>query len=214
MNWVKILKITRQKNVSFCTSHVTTPTLSYSVLPKSTLNISTNPFNLNDINNLDFDFGNSKDKTERDGKLAVDKYAVLVNQCVNHIMRNGEKAKAQRFLSEALQYIQQTKGVEPLPVLADAVNKAAPLVKIVSQRQGAKNVMIPTPLLPRQQIRTAIKWIVEATKKPGTRDTFGVRLGKELLAVLEGDGSVIKKRMQVHKLALANRSNVTLRDTP
>ncbi|KAJ3129646.1 hypothetical protein HK098_000797 [Nowakowskiella sp. JEL0407] len=134
----------------------------------------------------------------------------LVSQFVNNVMKDGKKERARKALAEALWYIRRTTGENPIKIFADSVSKASPLVKLVTHRRGGKNIQIPSPLLPRQSNRAGILSIVEATNKSGSRDSFGVRLGKELLAIKEGDSATLKKKNLIHKTALANRSFIIM----
>ncbi|KAJ1558626.1 hypothetical protein HK405_013298 [Cladochytrium tenue] len=100
----------------------------------------------------------------------------------------------------------------PRALLAVAVERAEPLMKLVGFRRGAKSIQTPTPLTERQRRRAAIIWIKEAAEARNKRDSMGVRVGKELMAILQGESGVLQRRTQVHKAALLNRSNVVLVD--
>ncbi|TPX63658.1 hypothetical protein SpCBS45565_g06447 [Spizellomyces sp. 'palustris'] len=131
---------------------------------------------------------------------------------INNIMKDGKKARARRTLLDALELVQRETGQDPHKILEDAVNKVAPLIKVVSTKRGAKNVLTPTPLNERQRTRFGILWIVEAASGKKSRGTFGERIGKELLAIMNDESDALQKRMNVHKQALANRSNVVMAD--
>ncbi|KAJ3208853.1 hypothetical protein HDU82_001824 [Entophlyctis luteolus] len=64
----------------------------------------------------------------------------------------------------------------------------------------------------RQATRTGIVWIAQAANSSNSKIPAGVRIGKEIIDVLNGTSSVLQKRLQVHKTALLNRSNVVLTD--
>ncbi|KAI8808447.1 ribosomal protein S7 domain-containing protein [Cladochytrium replicatum] len=137
-------------------------------------------------------------------------YDDLIEQVVNNIMKHGRKALARRLISDALKYVLQETGEDPRRILEEAIERAAPLVKIVSHKKGAKAIQTPRPLFSRQRRRTAILWILDAAKAKGGKTPFGARLGKELIAVMKGESSVLAKKHQLHKIALANRSNIVM----
>ncbi|KAJ3208859.1 hypothetical protein HDU82_001830, partial [Entophlyctis luteolus] len=56
--------------------------------------------------------------------------------------------------------------------------------------------------------RTGIVWIAQAANSSNSKIPAGVRIGKEIIDVLNGTSSVLQKRLQVHKTALLNRSNM------
>ncbi|KAJ3341043.1 hypothetical protein HDU83_006814 [Entophlyctis luteolus] len=138
----------------------------------------------------------------------------LVAAFVNNIMKKGKKATARRIINTALAHVASEAPQFPSPhaAFAAAVEKAAPLFKIVGVKHGAKSIQTPTPLTERQRTRTGIVWIAQAANSSNSKIPGGVRIGKEIIDVLNGTSSVLQKRLQVHKTALLNRSNVVLTD--
>lgn len=150
----------------------------------------------------------------------------VYDQCVNNIMKNGEKSKAVRMVDQSLLVLQElvkeanlsgAGGVKiqgsPIQLLEQAIHTASPIVRLVSERRGAKNIQIPRPLTDKRKRRTAIMWILESCKG-GKKDVrpFHVRFGTEIFRVIKGESGALGKREQLHKLALANRSNVIMFD--
>jgi small subunit ribosomal protein S7 len=127
-------------------------------------------------------------------------------------MKHGKKSVARRIVSDALRHIQEQLQKNPRMILGEAIEKVEPLFKVVGTKRGAKSIQTPKPLNERQRRRTAILWIVEAADKRHKKDSMGVRIAKEVLAILEDDSSALQKRNQVHRTALLNRSNVVLVD--
>ncbi|KAJ3060355.1 hypothetical protein HDU98_003679 [Podochytrium sp. JEL0797] len=153
----------------------------------------------------------------------------LVAAFVNLVMRDGKKATARRIVGDALAHIQQQQQqtpllataaathsavaqTTPLATLQLAVEKVEPLFKLEGVKKGAKSLQTPKPLTERQRRRTAIVWIVDAANARNQKDPAGIRIGKEILAILNDESAAIQKRNQVHKTALLNRSNVVLVD--
>ncbi|KAI9206722.1 ribosomal protein S7 domain-containing protein [Polychytrium aggregatum] len=136
----------------------------------------------------------------------------VIAQLVNTIMRDGKKNLARRIITGALEFIQKETKQNPRDVLNDAIDKASPLLKLKSQRRGAKAVISPRPLTVKQMKRQAMIWIIQAAEKRKDAKTFAEKLGKEMLDVTKDQGSAVDKRNQVHKTALQNRSNVLMMD--
>ena len=140
----------------------------------------------------------------------------LIHQVVNNIMKHGKKSLAQRLVSDALLYIQKVnhphQHENPRKLLAQAVDMAAPLVKIASQKRGSKTIHSPRPITEHVRRRTGILWIVQAAKARGKGKPFPVRFGNEILAVLSGESAALQKKLNLHRMALANRSNVIMND--
>lgn len=139
----------------------------------------------------------------------------LLTQLTNSIMRKGNKTVALANLREALFHIQtksNNPNVSPISQLKEAIDKCSPLVKIVSMKQGGKNVQRPVPLTEKQKTRQGILWLIDAASQGQGARSFGTALGAEVLGVLNGQSGALTKRMQAHKNALSNRSNVVMRD--
>lgn len=132
----------------------------------------------------------------------------VVSQLVNTLMRDGKKARAQRLVSDSMKHLSKKLGEEasPYSVLLESIETASPLLKLSSTKKGSKVVHVPTALRDRQRRRRAIVWMLEAAKKRGEK-SFEERFAAEVFDVSQGISPVLQKKLQVHKLALANRAN-------
>lgn len=132
----------------------------------------------------------------------------VVSQLVNTLMRDGKKARAQRLISDSMKHLSKKISAEtdPYTVLLEAIETASPLLKLSSTKKGSKVVHVPTALRDRQRRRRAIVWMLDASKKRGEK-SFEERFAAEVYDVSQGTSSVLQKKQQVHKQALANRAN-------
>ncbi|OLY79487.1 37S ribosomal protein S7, mitochondrial [Smittium mucronatum] len=131
----------------------------------------------------------------------------LLSQLVNTIMRDGKKSRAQKQVGEAMLEIRKATNSNPYQILSDAIEMVSPLMTTVSSKKGSKVVMIPKPLNVRQRRRKAILWILAESKRRGAR-TFSTRLSTEILAVINGSSQALAKKLNMHKVVLANRAQV------
>jgi small subunit ribosomal protein S7 len=134
----------------------------------------------------------------------------LQEQFVNHIMKDGKKQKARKILSTSMDYV-HSKKQNSLGMLQEAVDQVAPLVSLKSEKRGMKNVLTPIPLTEKQRNRIAFEWILQEAQKSRKAD-IGTRIGMELVSILDKTSNLLQKKVQVHKQALANRSNLILQD--
>lgn len=133
-----------------------------------------------------------------------------INYLTNIIMKNGLKARAQRTISQALYLVHLKTRLDPIEQLKDVLDRMGPLMKLRRYTDGgARSEMVPAPLTERQRIRQAWLWILEAAKKRGSKD-FSVRLSEEILAAIQGKSPGFEKKIQQHKLAIVNRSYISL----
>lgn len=138
------------------------------------------------------------------------RHDTVLQAFVNNFMRDGRKHTYERYLSEALFLVQQRTGMNPITVLHDAIDRAAPVMKIVRERKSIRVTEVPTPLTERQGTRLAITMILKAAEK---RNELYVheRLAGELLSVYNGTSSVNKERARIHNDCLTNRANARIR---
>lgn len=126
---------------------------------------------------------------------------------VNIILRDGKKARAQRMVLDSLKILEKKEDItDAKAMLYDAIERAAPLLAIRATKRHAKVIHVPTPLRINQRRHRAVKWILEAARKRPEK-SLEERLAGELYDIHKGTSSVLERRAQVHKQALANRAN-------
>ncbi|KAG0195847.1 hypothetical protein BGX28_000527 [Mortierella sp. GBA30] len=135
----------------------------------------------------------------------------VLSQLVNTIMKDGMKARSQRFVADAMLEIRSRTQSDPYQVLLDAIELASPILKLSAVKKGSKVLQVPTPMTERQRRRKAIVWILEASDKRKGEKQFKDRLASEFLAVVNGNSGALVKKNQLHKAALANRANASLK---
>ncbi|KAG0005654.1 hypothetical protein BGZ65_010453 [Modicella reniformis] len=135
----------------------------------------------------------------------------ILHQLVNTIMMDGKKARAQRFVADAMLEIRSRTHSDPYQIVLDALELASPILKLTPIKKGSKMLQVPTPMTERQRRRRAIMWILGASDKRKGEKRFKDRLASEFLAVVNGNSGALLKKNQQHKMALANRANASLK---
>ncbi|KAF9114818.1 hypothetical protein BGX27_009766 [Mortierella sp. AM989] len=135
----------------------------------------------------------------------------ILKQLINTVMKDGKKARAQRFVADALLEIRSRTQTDPYQVVLDALELASPILKLTPIKKGSKVLQVPNPMTERQRRRKAIVWILEASDKRKGEKKFKDRLASEFLAVVNGNSGALAKKNQQHKMALANRANASLK---
>ena len=132
----------------------------------------------------------------------------LLAQFVGLLMKHGQKQKARKVVSDMLEHIRRLTNSEPMPLIRQACQRAMPMVDVRRVKiTGVKAIMVPRALNERQRLRRAILTIVDASqRRVGTQR--GQRIAIELVAVLNGESEVIKRKEDTHRAAVTARSNV------
>ena len=132
----------------------------------------------------------------------------LVTRFVNNLMLNGKKSVAFKVFYDALELVEQRKQDEEktsLEVWKDALSNVMPHVEVRSRRVGGATFQIPMQIRPDRKISMAIKWMILYAKKRNEK-SMAQRLANEILAAAKEEGAAVKKRVDVHKMAEANKA--------
>ncbi len=142
-------------------------------------------------------------KEERlDGKYR----SIIVAKLVGRVMRAGKKGTAERLVYDAIdKTLEGADVVDPLEVLNKAIDNVKPRLEVKSRRVGGSTYQVPVEVSQDRQESLAIRWLVTfAQKRTGT--PMADALAQEIKDAAAGQGSAIRKRDDVHKMAQANRA--------
>lgn len=130
---------------------------------------------------------------------------LLVGRFINMLMYDGKKTKSSNILYEAFRVIEEKTKGNPLDVFKQAVNNAAPSIEVRSRRVGGSNYQIPMEVRPDRRTSLAIKWLISYARARSEK-SMASRLANELMAASVGEGSAVKKKEDVHRMAEANKA--------
>ena len=132
----------------------------------------------------------------------------LVTRFVNNLMWDGKKSVAFRVFYDAIDIVEQKKQDEEksaLEIWKDALANVMPHVEVRSRRVGGATFQIPMPIRPDRKISMAMKWLISYSRKRNEK-SMAQRLASEILAASKEEGAAVKKRVDVHKMAEANKA--------
>ncbi len=134
--------------------------------------------------------------------------SVVVQKFINIIMECGKKNIARGIVYEAFDLLAKKVGNDDRKVVGlfdKALNQTKPFVEVKSRRVGGGVYQIPTEVRPSRAQTLAFRWIIESAAARSDK-TMGKRLAQEIWDASEGNGSAVKKRNDVHRMAEANRA--------
>lgn len=132
----------------------------------------------------------------------------LVTRFVNNLMWDGKKSVAFRVFYDALDIVESKKQDEEktsLEIWKDALTNVMPHVEVRSRRVGGSTFQIPMQIRPDRKISMAMKWMILYARRRNEK-SMASRLAAEILAAAKEEGAAVKKRMDVHKMAEANKA--------
>ena len=92
-----------------------------------------------------------------------------------------------------------------LEIWKDALSNVMPHVEVRSRRVGGATFQIPMQIRPDRKISTAMKWLISYSRKRNEK-SMASKLAAEVLAAAKEEGAAVKKRVDTHKMAEANKA--------
>ena len=132
----------------------------------------------------------------------------LVTRFVNMMMWDGKKSVAFKVFYDAIDIVDQKKNDEEktaLELWKDALSNVMPHVEVRSRRVGGATFQIPMQIRPDRKISTAMKWLISYARKRNEK-SMAQKLAAEILAAAKEEGAAVKKRVDTHKMAEANKA--------
>ncbi|MBT8183354.1 30S ribosomal protein S7 [Muriicola sp. Z0-33] len=132
----------------------------------------------------------------------------LVTRFVNMLMWDGKKSVAFKVFYDAIDIVDEKKTDEEktaLELWKDALSNVMPHVEVRSRRVGGATFQIPMQIRPDRKISTAMKWLISFSRKRNEK-SMAQKLAAEILAASKEEGAAVKKRVDTHKMAEANKA--------
>ena len=130
---------------------------------------------------------------------------VELGRFINYVMKDGKKSTAEKLVYSAFDKIKETTKEEPMVVFERALENTMPLLEVASKRVGGANYQVPREVRPERRFVLALRWIIgsaRAKKGKGMAD----KLAEEIIAASKNEGNAIKKKLDMHRMAEANRA--------
>ena len=118
-------------------------------------------------------------------------------------MESGKKDTARKIVYAVMEELK--KDGDPITILEEALENAAPSVEVRSRRVGGANYQVPREVRPERRLALGLRWIVNAAEsKKGI--PMADSLLKELRAAQKGEGEAVSKKETTHRMAEANKA--------
>jgi small subunit ribosomal protein S7 len=132
----------------------------------------------------------------------------LVTRFVNMMMWDGKKSTAFKIFYDAIAIVEEKNTDEEktaLQLWKDALSNVMPHVEVRSRRVGGATFQIPMQIRADRKISTAMKWLISFARKRNEK-SMALKLASEILAASKEEGAAVKKRVDTHKMAEANKA--------
>jgi small subunit ribosomal protein S7 len=130
---------------------------------------------------------------------------VVVAKFINYIMKDGKKTTARKVVYDAFDIISEKTKDDAIKVFDVALKNVTPLLEVKSRRVGGANYQIPVPVRGERRQSLSFRWIIDAARsRKGKPMCQG--LAEEIISAANNEGAAVKKRMDVHRMAEANKA--------
>ncbi len=129
----------------------------------------------------------------------------LVTQLINKVLLSGKRSLAERIVYKALEDISERTANDPAITLKRAVENVRPLLEVKSRRVGGASYQVPVEVRPNRGTTLALRWLLNYSRAR-REHSMAERLVGEIMDASNGQGSSVKRREDMHKMADANKA--------
>jgi len=133
--------------------------------------------------------------------------STLVTELVGVVLKKGKKTIAERIVYTALEELdKKVSGSESVMEKFDqCLENIKPHVEVKTRRVGGANYQVPIEVAPERAKALALRWLLTAARKRNEQN-MALRLAAELVAAKNNDGGAVRKKIDTHKMAEANKA--------
>ncbi len=131
--------------------------------------------------------------------------SVLVTKFINSLMLDGKRRVAENIFYSALEKITNEQGQDGLAVFKKALDNVKPQLEVKTRRVGGANYQVPIEVAPARGNALALRWLISFARKR-SEHTMSDRLSNELWQAFNNEGGAIRKKVETHKMAEANKA--------
>ena len=128
-----------------------------------------------------------------------------LNRFINYVMFHGKKTTAERIVYRALEQAEQELHRPGIEIFDQAIKNTSPVLEVKSRRVGGATYQVPTEVRPVRRLALAMRWIVGAARSRKGKPMCE-KLAQELLEASRGQGTAVKRREDLYRMAEANRA--------
>ncbi len=129
----------------------------------------------------------------------------LVTKMVNMVMVQGKKSLAENVMYTAMEILEKKTGKNPLDVFKKAVENTRPLLEVKPRRVGGATYQVPVEIRQDRGTVMSLRWMRNFARQRKGKP-MEEKLAQEILDSFNGEGSTVKKRDDMHKMAESNKA--------
>jgi len=123
----------------------------------------------------------------------------------NYVMKNGKKTLAYKILNNTFDILREKGYTNPEEIFDKAIDNTMPKIECRPKRVGGAIYQVPMDVPPGRSFALASRWILGAARGKSGND-FSKFLAQEFIDAATETGVAIKKKLDVYKMAEANKA--------
>ena len=133
-----------------------------------------------------------------------------LSKFINKVMERGKKSVAQTIVYRAFDQIEQETKKSPIDTFEMAIKNSTPMLQVKPRRVGGATYQIPVEIPPNRRTALSMRWLINAARDRKGKPMW-IKLAAELMDASKGQGTAVKRREDLHKMAEANKAFVHYR---
>jgi small subunit ribosomal protein S7 len=129
----------------------------------------------------------------------------LFEKFINYVMLQGKKSLARELMEDTFEEIKSKGQKDPRAIFNKALENVMPKIEVRPKRVGGSIYQVPQEVNPRRQLFLAAKWLIGAARSK-SGGPFSKFLANELVDAANESGDAVKKKLDVYKMAEANKA--------
>ncbi len=139
------------------------------------------------------------------GSVAFTTKNERLSKFVNYVMKCGKKTLAYKILNQTFDILREKGYTNPEDVFDKAIDNIMPKIECRPKRVGGAIYQVPTEVPPGRSFALASRWILTAARGKSGKD-FSHFLAQEFIDAATETGTAVKKKLDVYKMAEANKA--------
>ena len=132
----------------------------------------------------------------------------MVTKLIGRAMKDGKKTVIQKEVYKAFEIVKEKTNEEPMAIFERALENIRPTMEVRPRRIGGAAYQVPVSVRGPRRDSLAIRWLVQNSRLLSNSEfhTYAEKLASEIINAANGEGSTVKKKTDVEKMAEANRA--------
>ncbi|MGM0460855.1 MAG: 30S ribosomal protein S7 [Fibrobacterota bacterium] len=131
--------------------------------------------------------------------------STLVTKFINCMMLDGKFNVSRSIFYTAMDKINSEYGKEGVTVFKKALENIKPALEVKTRRVGGANYQVPLEVSPARGNALAMRWLIDNARKRSEK-SMEEKLANEIWQAFNKEGASIRKKIEVHKMADANKA--------